>query len=103
MKRHVHDWFEIQRIFTPPTSSLKSAKGDGRNAAMALEMIQKDQYGFTSVEMQCKGCGDIKFVQEYGDQRRGKGEKPPVSERVFASGADGIGQGGQGGKAGWPA
>lgn len=98
MSRHVHNWFEIQRVFTPPTNSLKNFTSSGRSAALAMEMVQKDLYGFTSVEMQCKGCGDIQFVQEHGDQRRKDLQYTPGIIVPAATTGDGAG-----GKVTWPA
>jgi len=61
MFRRKH-WIEVGRIFTPPVN--KSFKVD----RVSEEMLQKTLIGFTSIELREERTGEIKFVEQYGDQ-----------------------------------
>lgn len=58
-----HKWTEVRRRYTSGlnTSDMK-AKG------LTQETLNHILYGFTSVEMRCDECKNIKFVTQNGDQ-----------------------------------
>jgi len=59
---HVHKWVEVRRVFTPPPLSGFEAKGlNSRELAQSL-------YGFTTIELRCEKCGDLKHIVVIGDQ-----------------------------------
>lgn len=55
-------WEEVDRKFTPPCYSMKNAQGDPL-------MVAKLTWGFTAIELRNSKNGNIKFIEQIGDQR----------------------------------
>ena len=61
---HTHKFKEQSRKFTPRAAQVTSLSGSSE------ENLQEVLFGFTTVELVCSECGDIKFVKSPGDQSR---------------------------------
>lgn len=58
---HTHDWQEWSRVYVLPVTNLRSVQvGDDSDTFLAVVS------GFTSVELRCRTCGDLKNVRLLG-------------------------------------
>lgn len=63
---HTHKWEEEARWYNPPyTRAFEATRA-------SEEMMQKIMFGFTSVEIRCSLCGDMKCVELHGDSAKPK-------------------------------
>lgn len=59
---HLHKWVEVSRTFTPsPLVEGYHAKG------LSSDELERALYGFTTIELRCAKCGDLKHVRVIGD------------------------------------
>lgn len=71
---HVHIWQEVQRNFVPPAYGFK---GEGIPHDTGLKVL----FGFTTIELRCKTCFDVKFVEAQGDARTSRSVAPAAQEQ----------------------
>lgn len=57
---HTHSWVEVRRSFSPPAFSFKSE-------SINEDSLRRLTSGFTTVELKCKECGDLKSTEMFGD------------------------------------
>lgn len=57
---HLHKWQEVYRGFNPPRHSV-DIEGAGE------EFVRKLSSGFTTIELKCVKCGNLKHIEVIGN------------------------------------
>lgn len=65
---HCHIWEEMSRFFTPPKT------GPCKFSNLDPSELEKLVWGFITIELRCRQCGDIKIVSGIGNTG-GKNER----------------------------
>ena len=54
-------WVEVRRVFSPPNTNMKVS-------GLYAGDLERIVYGVTSIELRNSKNGDIKFIEQIGDQ-----------------------------------
>lgn len=57
---HMHRWKEVRRVLTPSVYGLQTTK-------VSTEFAHELSFGFTTIELRCQACGDVKTVKAVGN------------------------------------
>lgn len=64
-------WTEVARYFTQPAAPTRAL-------SCSEYMSNRLFFGFTTIELRCEGCGDVKFTETHGNATKDAKNKGDV-------------------------